>query len=51
LEVANNNLNLIKFIRLLKAEADKIDMKAKQLSQKQALQGLRKGKKKWQNGN
>ncbi len=45
LEVANNNPNLIKFIRLLKAEADKINMKTKLVSQKQALQGFRKGKK------
>jgi hypothetical protein len=45
LEVANNSPNLIKFIRLLKLEADKIDLKAKLLSQKQALQQLSKGKK------
>lgn len=45
LEVANNNPNLIKFITLLKAEADKIDRKAKLLSQEQALEDLRKGKK------
>ena len=43
LEVANNNPNLIKFIILLKAEADKIDLKAKLLSQEQALEDLRKG--------
>lgn len=46
LEVLTNSINLIKFIRLLKEEANKIDLKAKLLSQKQILIRTNKGKKK-----
>ncbi len=45
LEVATNSPNLIKFITRMEEEASKIDLKAKLLSQKQALEQLSKGKK------
>jgi hypothetical protein len=45
LEVSTNSINLIKFIRLLKGEANKIDFKAKLLSQKKFWKGLTKVKK------
>jgi hypothetical protein len=41
--VGTNNPNLVKFIVCIKEEADKIDMKAKLLSQDQALERIRNG--------
>ena len=43
--MATNSPNLIKFITRMEEEASKIDLKAKLLSQKQALEQLSKGKK------
>nr|CAH0102454.1 unnamed protein product [Daphnia galeata] len=42
LEVSTNRINLIKFIRLMHAEAKQIDWKAKLLTQDQQLQSLTK---------
>jgi hypothetical protein len=44
MEVATARVNLVKFIQLMKAEAEKIDWKAKLLSQEQQLQSISKGK-------
>jgi hypothetical protein len=43
LGVSTNRINLIKFIRLMHAEAKKIDWKVKLLLQEQQLQSLTKG--------
>jgi hypothetical protein len=43
IEVATNSPNLVKFIWTIKEEADKIDLKAKLLSQRQALEQVKKG--------
>ncbi|EFX72006.1 hypothetical protein DAPPUDRAFT_326562 [Daphnia pulex] len=42
MEVATARVNLVKFIQLMKAEAEKIDWKAKLLSQEQQLQSISK---------
>jgi hypothetical protein len=43
IEVATNSPNLVKFIWTIKEEADKKDLKPKLLSQKQALEQMKKG--------
>jgi hypothetical protein len=43
IEVATNSPNLVKFIWTIKEEADRIDLKAKLLSQRQALEQVKKG--------
>jgi hypothetical protein len=44
MEIAKARVNLVKFIRVMKAEAEKIDWKAKLMSQRQQLQSITKDK-------